>query len=129
MKLSLEQRTKLFQKIREIVFNNLDKVDIISSDFPNFSFTYRDEKYEIAYYYNQYGMGVATRDMMQITFHDKEMDLCVKFDSGDYLIMKNEQDMIDLANEMNDKLFKMDDSETTDEKEINKVLGICDIKS
>jgi hypothetical protein len=124
MKLSLEQRTKLFQMIRDIVLNNIDKINVISSDYPNMSFIYNDDKYEISYYHNQYGMGVAARDMVQIAFHDKILDLCVKFDSGDYILMKNERDMIKLTTEIYEKVFKLDDSETKEKELIDKVLKL-----
>lgn len=112
MKLNLEQRTKLFQLVRDTALKNTDKVRIISSDFPNLSFQYDDDKYEILYYYNQFGAGVTTGDVVQISLYDKNMKVYVKFDCGDYIFMKNRVDMMDLVAEIHDIIFDKDNTDT-----------------
>jgi len=124
MKLSLEQRTKLFNIVRERVLDHLHNVDIISSDHPNSSFIYKDSDYEILYYHNVFGVGASTGDILQISLLNKKLDQSVRFDSGDYMFMKNISDMEDLISEMYENVFKDDDDDTENFEKINKILGL-----
>jgi len=125
MKLSLEQRTKVFEIVRNTALKNVDKVNVISSDHPNLSFVYEDETWEILYYYNQFGMGVTTGDVVQISLYNKALDESVKFDSGDYMLwMKNRGDMLDLVAEIHETIFIVDDTDTEDMNLIDKILGL-----
>ena len=124
MKLNLEQRTKLFNIVRETILKNVEKVNIISSDHPNLSFLYDDDRLEILYVYNINGTRSLTSELLQISLYNKEIDISIKFDSSDYILMKNLSDMTDLTSEINEKIFKTDDSDTQVEELINKVLDL-----
>ena len=122
MKLKLEQRTKLFNLIRNRVFTNLDKVKVISSDFPNQSFTYEDQDYLIVSYYNLNGFGVSTHDMLQISLLDKKSNKSIKFDNGDYMFMKNHNDFFVLCQEIKKKVFNADASDNSTSLEVDEIL-------
>lgn len=122
MKLTVEQRTKLFNLIRERVFKNKDNIKVVSSDHPNKSFIYEDDDFIIVLYYNQFGFGVATNDMLLISLHDKKSNSFVKFDSGDYIMMKNAKDFYNLVNEINDIIFDKDNTDKTTPEIINQIL-------
>lgn len=126
MKLSLEQRTKLFSIVRETVLKNKDKIKIISSDHPNKSFIYEDSKYRILYYYNEKVIDITTVKMIQISLENKDIGHSIRFDSGDYMIMKNSKDMHSLASEIEKTVFVIDDvkieEDCEDQEMINKVL-------
>lgn len=122
MKLKLEQRTKLFNLIRNRVFTNLDKIKVISSDFPNQSFTYEDQDYLIVSYYNLNGFGVSTHDMLLISLLDKKLNKSIKFDNGDYMFMKNHNDFFVLCQEIKEKIFNIDTSDNSTSSEIDEIL-------
>jgi hypothetical protein len=122
MKLKLEQRTKLFNLIRNRVFTNLDKVKVISSDFPNQSFTYEDQDYLIVSYYNLNGFGVSTHGMLQLSLLDKKSNKSIKFDNGDYMFMKNHNDFFVLCQEIKEKVFNTDTSDNSTSSEVDEIL-------
>lgn len=122
MKLNVNQRTKLFNLIRKRVIQYKDKVRVISSDFPNQSFLYEDDDYLIISYYNLNGFGVSTNDMLQLSLQDKKTNQCIKFDSGDYMIMKNHQDFFNLVQEIKNNIFLTDISDNTNPVDIDNIL-------
>lgn len=124
MKLTLEQRTKLFKIVRETILVNIDKIKIISSDYPNLSLMYEDDNYRIVYFYNQFRISVSTNDCVLISLMNKEIDSIIRFDSGDYIFMKNWDDMHQLIEEINEKIFQNDNTDQCDTELINKILDI-----
>jgi len=124
MKLNLEQRSKLFEIVKKHITNNKDKVNIISSDHPNMSFVYNDDDYKITYFYNQFALGITTGDVVQITLYDKKYKNIVKFDSGDYIFMKNRKDMLELVEYIHINIFKYDKTDNDNQIIINKILGL-----
>jgi hypothetical protein len=122
MKLTLEQRTKFFNLIRNKILKNKKDILIISSDYPNKSFVYMDDKYIITLYYNQFGFGITTNDVLLISLHEKNSNNYIKFDSGDYIFMKNKSDFYKLIKELNENIFKTDVTDTT-HANINKILN------
>lgn len=106
MKLNLEQRSKLFEIVKKHITNNKDKVNIISSDHPNMSFVYNDDDYKIT------------------TLYDKKYKNIVKFDSGDYIFMKNRKDMLELVEYIHINIFKYDKTDNDNQNIINKILGL-----
>lgn len=116
---NLEQRTKVFEIVRNTALKNVDKVSVISSDHSNLSFAYEDDDWEILYYYNQ-----TTGDVVQISLYNKKLDESVKFDSGDYMWMKNRGDMLDLIDEIHETIFLTDYTNTEDMNLIDKILGL-----
>lgn len=120
MKLNVVQRTKLFEIVRKNVLRNLDKVEVISSDIPNMSFVYNDDDYEVLYYHNWFGTG----EVVQISLYNKKLDESVKFDTGDYMFMKDRLDLTDLVNDINEHIFDADTTDTEDSNLIDKILGI-----
>jgi len=124
MKLTLEQRSKLFEIVRKKVIENKDKINVVSSDHPNMSFIYNDDDYEITYFYNQFGMGITTGDVVQITLYDKKLSDMVKFDSGDYMFMKNRQDMLEFIKYIHTNVFEYDETDNENQIIINKILGL-----
>lgn len=106
MKLNLEQRSKLFEIVKKHITNNKDKVNIISSDHPNMSFVYNDDDYKIT------------------TLYDKKYKNIVKFDSGDYIFMKNRKDMLELVEYIHINIFKYDKTDNDNQIIINKILGL-----
>lgn len=127
MKLTLEQRTKLFNIVKETVLKNIDKVKVLSAEMPNQSFIYEDDRYEILYNYNQYGVGASTGDLVQISLTDKKLNECVKFDSTDYVFpafMRGREDMLDMASKIRVNIFAECEDETEDQLTVNKILGL-----
>lgn len=122
MKLNVEQRTKLFNLIRERVIKNKENIKVVSSDHPNKSFVYEDDDFIIVLYYNQFGFGVTTNDMLLISLHDKKSNNFIKFDSGDYMIMKNAKDFHKLVGEINSIIFDKDNTDKTTQEVINQIL-------
>lgn len=123
MKLSPIQRTKIFELTRRSITNKRN-VKVISSDFPNRTFLYDDEDYEILYYYNQFGIGITTGDLVQISISDKKTKEYIKFDSSDYLFMKNRYEMLKLIEDIHKNIFLKDCTDTEDPILIDKILGI-----
>ena len=101
MKLTVDQRSKLFNLIRKRVLPNKDKISIISSDQPNKSFVYMDDDYVIVLYFNHFMFGVMENDTLLISLHDKKTNHFIKFDSGDYILMKNRIDFDKIVYELN----------------------------
>lgn len=123
MKLNVEQRTKLFNLIRQRVIKGKEKITVVSSDHPNKSFVYNDDDFVIVLYYNQFGIGVTTNDMLLISLHDKKTNCFIKFDSGDYMLMKNSKDFYNLVREINDAIFDKDNTDKTTQEVINQILN------
>lgn len=127
MKLTLDQRTRLFNIIRDTVLKNIDNVKVLSSDMPNQSFIYENDRYDIIYNYNQYGVGTLTGDLVQISLTDKKLNESVKFDSTDYVFptfMKGREDMLNLASEIRVNIFSECEYENNDQVTVNEILGL-----
>lgn len=122
MKLSLEQRTKFFNLIRTEIFKNKKNILIVSSDYPNKSFVYMDDNYIVTLYYNQFGLGITTNEMLLVSLHEKKSNNYIKFDSGDYMFMKNKNDFYKLIKELNEIIFDSDLTDKTSQVNINEIL-------
>ena len=123
MKLTVEQRSRLFEIVKAAT-KKFDKIRIISSDHPNKSFIYEDDDCVILYFYNLAGIGVTTNDILQISLYDKEHKVSVRFDSGDYMIMKHRHEMDDIIHTAQDNVFSKDLGEDDPSEEIiNQILN------
>lgn len=123
MKLTPKQRTKIFDLTR-LAISNKDKVKVLSSDYPNRTFIYQDNEYEIIYYYNQFGLGITTGDVVQISLLDKKSKEYIKFDSGDYIFMRNRYEMLKLIEDIHKNIFLKDDTDKEDSSLVDKILNI-----
>jgi len=117
MKLKPEVRTKLFQIVRNLL-KNTEKIIVISSDHPNKALIYMDDDYVLSLYTNLFGMGVTSNNVMLISLHERKTNFYIKFDSGDYMIMKNRREFEDFVQEINETVF---DKDTTDRNSINEL--------
>jgi len=122
MKLTVDQRSKLFNLIRKRVLPNKDKISIISSDQPNKSFVYMDDDYVIVLYFNHFMFGVMENDTLLISLHDKKTNHFIKFDSGDYILMKNRIDFDKIVYELN-KFFDQDTTDNSTAIDVDKILS------
>lgn len=122
MKLTVDQRSKLFNLIRKRVLPNKDKISIISSDHPNKSFVYMDDDYVIVLYFNHFMFGVMENDTLLISLHDKKTNHFIKFDSGDYILMKNRIDFDKIVYELN-KFFDQDTTDNSTAIDVDKILS------
>lgn len=123
-RLTPEQRTKLFQIVKNLLTKK-DKIIVISSDHPNKALVYIDDEYVMALYTNQFGMGVTSNNVMLISLHERKSNWYIKFDSGDYIFMKNRREFEDFVREINVTIFDKDttDKNKNDENNINKILN------
>ena len=117
MKLKPEVRTKLFKIVRNLL-KNTEKIIVISSDHPNKALIYMDDDYVLSLYTNLFGMGVTSNNVMLISLHERKTNFYIKFDSGDYMIMKNRREFEDFVQEINETVF---DKDTTDRNSINEL--------
>jgi hypothetical protein len=121
MKLKPEVRTKLFEKVRNLL-QNKQNILVISSDHPNKALVYMDDNYVLVLYTNLFGIGVTTNNMMMISLHDRKTNSYVKFDSGDYIIMKNRMEYEDFVREINQIVFDKDETDKNSEENVNQIL-------
>ena len=72
----------------------------------------------------EFGVGITTNNTMMISLHDKKTNFNLKFDSGDYIFMKNRIEYEDFFKEINSTIFDIDktDQQLTQEN-INKILN------
>lgn len=121
MKLSPEQRTKLFKLVRNLL-KNKDKIIVVSSDHPNKALIYMDDNYIMSLFCNENGVGVTTNNVMMISLHERKRNWYLKFDTGDYIFMKNRMEFEDFYLDIN-QLFLKDVTDNWNTNVVDEILN------